>query len=291
MKTTYRKYNDDDLKKLQKDMMFVLANFDKLCEKYGITYFAVGGTLLGTVRHGGYIPWDDDVDLGMLQEDYEKFLAIPAEEYKEYGLFAPEINPGDYFSMVTKYFYKDSRFTIKLARESGFEDMGIFIEVFPFFDLPSDNTKIDLMHKRLEIYKAIHSLLVVNKVIVYDKGVKGVIKRIVKHVLLALLHLFRWTPEKAGRCFSEGQRKYTDKDAKYVASFSDVFKVYTKKSLSETIRVKFEDTTMPIPKGYKSYLRILYGDDYMTPPPEDKRWNQAAEYIRFIDGSEMRVED
>ena len=288
MKTMYKKYNDSDLNKLKKDMIFVIESLDALCKKYDINYFAIGGTMLGAVRHNGFIPWDDDVDLGMLLEDYEKFLAIPSDEFKDFGLYAPEKNPGGYFSMVTKYYYKDSRFTIKLAKESGIDNMGIFVEIFPFFDLPENNSKIDLMYRRMELYKAMYSTLVVNKVVVYDKGVKAVIKKVVKKLLLAMLHIFRWTPEKVARCYTDTARRYTDKDAKYVASFSDVFNIQQKKIFKTLDRVAFEDITMPIPKDYDLYLKRIYGDDYMTPPPEDKRWNQAAEYIRYIDGTEMK---
>ena len=288
MKTMYKKYNDSDLNKLKKDMIFVIESLDALCKKYDINYFAIGGTMLGAVRHNGFIPWDDDVDLGMLLEDYEKFLAIPSEEFKDFGLYAPEKNPGGYFSMVTKYYYKDSRFTIKLAKESGIDNMGIFVEIFPFFDLPENNSKIDLMYRRMELYKAMYSTLVVNKVVVYDKGVKAVIKKVVKKLLLAMLHIFRWTPEKVARCYTDTARRYTDKDAKYVASFSDVFNIQQKKIFKALDRVAFEDITMPIPKDYDLYLKRIYGDDYMTLPPEDKRWNQAAEYIRYIDGTEMK---
>ena len=284
----YKKYNDSDLNKLKKDMIFVIESFDALCKKYDINYFAIGGTMLGAVRHNGFIPWDDDVDLGMLLEDYEKFLAIPSDEFKDFGLYAPEKNPGGYFSMVTKYYYKDSRFTIKLAKESGIDNMGIFVEIFPFFDLPENNSKIDLMYRRMELYKAMYSTLVVNKVVVYDKGVKAVIKKVVKKLLLAMLHIFRWTPEKVARCYTDTARRYTDKDAKYVASFSDVFNIQQKKIFKALDRVAFEDITMPIPKDYDLYLKRIYGDDYMTLPPEDKRWNQAAEYIRYIDGTEMK---
>ncbi len=288
MKTMYKKYNDSDLNKLKKDMIFVIESLDALCKKYDINYFAIGGTMLGAVRHNGFIPWDDDVDLGMLLEDYEKFLAIPSDEFKDFGLYAPEKNPGGYFSMVTKYYYKDSRFTIKLAKESGIDNMGIFVEIFPFFDLPENNSKIDLMYRRMELYKAMYSTLVVNKVVVYDKGVKAVIKKVVKKLLLAMLHIFRWTPEKVARCYTDTARRYTDKDAKYVASFSDVFNIQQKKIFKTLDRVAFEDITMPIPKDYDLYLKRIYGDDYMTLPPEDKRWNQAAEYIRYIDGTEMK---
>ena len=99
----FKKYEDGDLKHLQADLLTIRAKLDELCKKHDIKYFAVGGTLLGAMRHEGYIPWDDDIDLGMLYEDYIKFINIPEEEYEGFGLYAPEKNPGEYYSYVTKF--------------------------------------------------------------------------------------------------------------------------------------------------------------------------------------------
>ena len=70
----FRKYDDMTLDKLKKELIDIFEVFDSLCKKYDIKYFATGGTLLGVVRHGGFIPWDDDLDIGMLRTEYDKFL-------------------------------------------------------------------------------------------------------------------------------------------------------------------------------------------------------------------------
>lgn len=95
----FRKYDDMTLDKLKKELIDIFEVFDSLCKKYDIKYFATGGTLLGVVRHGGFIPWDDDLDIGMLRTEYDKFLKIPHSEFEGYGLCAPEITPGGYYSL------------------------------------------------------------------------------------------------------------------------------------------------------------------------------------------------
>ena len=70
----YREYDEETLKKLQAIELEILKDFNDLCDKYDIDYFGCGGTAIGAVRHGGFIPWDDDIDVGLLRKDYEKFL-------------------------------------------------------------------------------------------------------------------------------------------------------------------------------------------------------------------------
>lgn len=82
----YREYDPDVLKKLQKAEIEILKDFDALCDKYSIDYFVCGGTALGGVRHEGFIPWDDDIDIGMTRDDYERFLEVAETEYGWEGL-------------------------------------------------------------------------------------------------------------------------------------------------------------------------------------------------------------
>lgn len=283
----FKKYEDGDLKHLQADLLTIRAKLDELCKKHDIKYFAVGGTLLGAVRHEGYIPWDDDIDLGMLYEDYIKFINIPEEEYEGFGLYAPEKNPGEYYSFVTKFYYKDSRFLSPIAKEDGRNDMGLFVEIFPFYNMPSDGKKIGFIARRIEMIKALYVVSTCDKVIVFEEGLKGKILYLQKAVVKGITKIFGLSAAKLAKWYDGILSKYEGKDATYVVAASDTFKVYKKKWFESAEEVKFDDTTMPIPNGTVEYLIHYYGNDYMQLPPESGRWNQAAEYIRFLDGAEM----
>ena len=78
----YKEYEPERLKKLQEFELEMLKDFDELCQENSIEYFVCGGTALGGVRHDGFIPWDDDIDIGMTREHYNKFLQVAAKEYK-----------------------------------------------------------------------------------------------------------------------------------------------------------------------------------------------------------------
>lgn len=88
----YRQYDPAVLQKIQQEELVVLKEFVRICNKYSINYFAVFGTAIGAVRHHGFIPWDDDMDFGMLRDDYEKFIKVaPKEFHGKFGLAGPRI--------------------------------------------------------------------------------------------------------------------------------------------------------------------------------------------------------
>ena len=128
-------YRNEDLIKLQKAETEILSEVIRVCDENGITYFAVGGTALGAVRHSGFIPWDDDVDIGMLREDYERFLKIAPEKLKKgYTLCSAESEPNmpSYFAKVRKdgtVFKEESSKNIKMHH-------GIFLDVMPYDKIP-----------------------------------------------------------------------------------------------------------------------------------------------------------
>ena len=83
-------FNSNEIKKVQNEILSIFIEIDKLCEKHNLRYYAIGGTCIGAVRHNGFIPWDDDLDIAMPRKDYERFIAIASEELpKHLKLFLP----------------------------------------------------------------------------------------------------------------------------------------------------------------------------------------------------------
>ena len=102
----YKEYEPEVLRKLQKAEVEILKDFDALCEKHGIDYFVCGGTAIGGVRHQGFIPWDDDIDIGMTREDYEHFLKVADSEYGDkYGVINPD-RDSSFPAILTKWYRK-----------------------------------------------------------------------------------------------------------------------------------------------------------------------------------------
>lgn len=283
----YRKYDEETLNKLKEELVCIFEIFDKLCRKHNIKYFATAGTLLGAIRHEEFIPWDDDLDIGMLREEYNKFLEIDPKEFEGYGLCAPELTPGGYYSFVTKFYKKNTKFITQINYADNKDDMGIFIELFPF-DYIDDN-KLKKQVKKVNKIKACYTTLACEKIIVFDSGIKGIIKKIVKHMLKIYLKLKGVDLKKLTLEYlnSIDQGKISEK----LYTFSDVGHIICKSWVHNTYYKKFANTQIAIPENYDMVLKGLYGNNYMELPPEEKRWNQAPVYIEFSDGTNVNFLD
>lgn len=278
----YRQYTDEVLSQLKQEEMDILVKFDKLCKKHNINYFATGGTLLGVIRHKGFIPWDDDIDIGMLREEYDRFLEIPASEYDDLGLYAPEINPGGYYSFVTKLYDKNSEFETPITAAGSGHKVGIFIELFPFDNVTENSEELKKQIKKVNHIKNLYTTVTCNKIIVFDDGILGLVKKLVKLAIKIYANIFNLTSKKLADKYVNTVRN--TKKSKMVYAFSDVGHLVQREWISETVRVPFEDIEIEIPKYYQGVLEGLYGKTYMQLPPVEKRWNQATEKIVFKDG-------
>lgn len=129
--------SDSDLRMLQNCNIYLLAIFAKICEKHKIQYWLEGGTILGAVRHKGFIPWDDDLDVAMLREDYERFAKVTKEDFEQIGITIVKY-PGSY---GLDYRHKDT---------------GIWLDIFPYDTFCSDKSKDEAykeLHVRLSRYR------------------------------------------------------------------------------------------------------------------------------------------
>ena len=135
--TVNKPYEKEVLDKLHRVQVEILRDFDTVCEKHQLHYFAVYGTAIGAVRHGGFIPWDDDVDVAMLREDYEKFLQIFPEEMAErYQLMTPELD-GDYTCTVTHLQRKHTKFISEVTENLPYEQC-IDLDIFPLDEVAEE---------------------------------------------------------------------------------------------------------------------------------------------------------
>ncbi len=246
----------EERKKLQLD---ILANVASFCERHGITYFLSSGTLIGAVRHQGYIPWDDDIDIMMPRPDYERF----AKEYHSDIYEFMDMNKDVAFPYVLAKVV-DTRTRLQEAGRK-YERMGVHVDVFPLDGLPSG------------LFSCKWHLFLLGRLI-YARSIKNIVikdcrnrfKQICYAVYKIFLRLFsqKWLTEKILRL----QMKYNWQTAEYVSSLgSSTERVRGKKEWFEKgIRTAFEEYYFQIPIGYDSWLRLIYGD-YMKLPPEEKR--------------------
>jgi len=242
--------------------------FHVVCEKHQLLYYMIGGTMLGAVRHSGFIPWDDDADIGMPREDYQKLLALPTEEWPEYVHMKTPYNSTDRIISYSKLMNKNT--TLVEGSENNLVG-GVFIDIFPLDGagnhLPS--AKVHFLNLLL-----LRILLSYNQILTPEK-------RLSRRVL-------RYYAKKQDRqrLFRKMERKAMNKlfnDSLYVGNIGGSwgFKEFMPKSyLGSPKLYAFESEHFWGVKNSDAYLTSLYGD-YMSFPPVEKRVSHHS--FKFID--------
>lgn len=281
----YLKYPQDVLEKLQNEERMILKDLHDFCKAHDINYFAVGGTLIGAVRHKDFIPWDDDIDLGMLREDFDKFVSLFDQFPQGYELCCPDTE-NRYYSFVPKLAKKGTLFQTDLADRSDVRDMGIFVEIFVFENVSADQKKRLKQIHRVTNTKVLYIARQVKRPVTYGTKSEVFVKNAVKMILKGYTYAAGLTPKKLNQRYLA--QTVSKEETGYAAYFGDdtTEDFLTRKTdLFPLKEVPFGQDTILIPSNYDQLLRQAYGE-YMTIPPEDKRWNQAPQKIRFSDQTE-----
>lgn len=272
-----RASGDTVLRQAQLVMLRMFKIIDHICRQHGLHYWMCSGTLLGAVRHNGFIPWDDDLDICMIREDYERFLEIAKKELPD-DLFLQtrENDPNyDYLPLPCKIRDKKS-LIISNGIEKKHYNMGIFIDIFPADRYHSDpyQFKKEKCKKNYFFYlcKALDAEL--------DKQ-HSLKKRIVSYFkpLFSLL----------AKHYLEMAKGYIDKNRSldnhcYIGhGFDTPWRRYF--SYDEIFPLKeyvFEAHSFFGPNDANAYLTQLYGENYMTPPPIENREQKHAAILKPI---------
>lgn len=257
------------LRKVQLTQLEIAREIKRVCEENGIAYFLNAGTFLGAVRHKGFIPWDDDMDIGMLRPDYEAFCRIAPKKLKpQYCLqtWYTEPNYGLPFGKVVKRgtVYLESKKTRKLA-ENGF-----YVDIFPFDNGPQDPQDQQRLARRLlQIYrvrlmKCGYQPWMEEDRILWKKRL-GYLYYQMKALFAEKKGLSR-DYDALAEGIPEGQQVYEQS-----AMIQPLY--FDRAWCEELAPYEFEGTVFPGPKDYDAFLTAYYGE-YMRLPPEDQRENR-----------------
>lgn len=258
----------EDLRTLQMLQLKLAKEVKRICEKNHIAYFLEAGSCLGAVRHNGFIPWDDDLDMGMLRKDYERFIkACKSDLGAEYFL---QTNDSDeHFGYVfAKLRLKGTHFTEKIAAQSKSND-GIYIDIFPYDKVPDDEKLRRRLGYKVRFYSLLLRIKCRYKPWIYNGGIKEWIKYAPFRVC-AIVYNKDGLVDKINGIM----KKYNGTQAKRVTLCDNLSynkTVYEAKTVETLTPHVFEGEMFMIPADYKTYLTDTYGPDYMTPPPVEKR--------------------
>lgn len=262
----------DVLKRLQHTELEILIEVDRICKKHHIAYQLNSGTLLGAVRHKGFIPWDDDIDIVMPLKDYYRFCRVCRKELDSRYFLQTFLT--DHFH----HFYAKVRKNGTIMRESENSSLlneGIWIDIFPIVGVKASEQWIDKKNKKIKRYKSllkkINSTAPWKELSVEKKILRVFPRRFLKGIVsLKSKRIYRPHDRFDVCCYVWGEDYLRERFP------SDLF--------DETCEVEFEGRQFPAPKQYDKYLTIEYGD-YMTPPPPEKR-NGGAHTVIMVDFGE-----
>ena len=247
-----------DIKKLQRCQLHILTEIDRVCKKNNIEYFLAYGTCLGAVRHKGFIPWDDDIDLCMTISNFEK-LKKCSKDFAPNYFFQTNETDREYGLMIARV--RDSETTLIEAGEADKDiNHGVFVDIYPLFSCPDNYRK--------QLFLIINSMLY--RLFLYGEAPqnRGAILRIGSALLLRLV------PDKIKKLIAQKTYRNMTKydDEKYVTTlYGDELHIkYKNEWFGNGRLVQFEDMKVPIPQNADEYLKFTYGD-YMTLPPEEAR--------------------
>ena len=267
--------NNDVTKVIHKNILDIAKDFHEYCKKEKLTYYIIGGTFLGAIRHKGFIPWDDDMDIAMPREDYEKFLNnFPQDKYL---ILNYKTNP-EYKYYISKLCSRDY-----MVKERTGNEVNLFVDIFPIDGMPINKFRKKIHCLRI-LYHRMKLSFYYNDTI--DKNKK---RKFYEKVLIFLATKIPFkkiiNPSREKRKIDKLLMKNSFYDSVYSGTIMGAYRereIVETRLFGKATLYKFEDTKLYGPEEYDEYLTHIYGD-YMKIPKNVDRTSHCAELIYIGD--------
>lgn len=257
-------FTPETLRKLQLKELDTLVYFKEFCDKNNLLFYLCGGCCIGSLRTGGFIPWDDDIDILMPRDDYEKLYKLwDNDKHERFKLLRTDekIFTGNIFTTIV-----DTETTCVKANQAHLDiPFGIMMDIFPIDGCPKGKFKRTMQKLNAMIYSLFLAQIVPEN--------HGGIMALGSKFLLSIVKSPK-AREKKWRNAERRMSKYKISDCEYITELCEgvhsMQPEYPKEWFASAVYREFEGLQMPIPVGYDPYLKKAFGD-YMTLPPEDKQ--------------------
>lgn len=263
------KIDKDYKKKLQLKILEIVKYIDSICTKYNIEYYLIYGSALGAVRHQGFIPWDDDFDIGMTYENYNKFIDVCKEELdsNKYFLQSMETDQNYYLSFIklrdiTTTLIEEDNKNIDIIRS-------VYVDIFPIVGVPNSKFK--------------RSIFEINRAFALSANINVINNKFLYFIFKIILKIFgkkRIIKVCTKKCVKYSCKDYDTWCSVFDGDGMDV-NTTSKYIMGTPTKVKFEDMYLPIPEKYDKYLKQIYGDYMKIPSEKQKKEKEHTPY--FID--------
>jgi len=248
---------------IQKDCTIILMEIKRICEKHNIKFYLSEGSLLGAVRHQGFIPWDDDIDIMMLRADYDRFIELLPKELPGNLVLQHHSTMKDYWSNIAKVRMVGNHGYYQPRVKNVTNNDGPYIDIFPL-DYCSNDSLGELAIQKAKIKNLRKQLSYKSGYLPADSYMKKFLKFRMNFTSFSRLN----------KKMENAHRKLSTKDYDYIVNYASLYpvvrEVFSKEIFDEVLYIPWRDTSMPVVKEYHAMLTKTYGD-YMTMPPLHQR--------------------
>lgn len=283
-KKQFKEYDDFTLKRIQEVELEILKDFMDICDRHGLDYFGIAGTGIGALRHHGFIPWDDDIDVAMPRDDFEKLLPLVEKEMGDKYLIMNAERYPNYPLMTTRMTMRGTKFKEEALKNID-APLGIFLDLYPL-DKVSDNPKEARRQARDAWFWS--KILILRSIPFPMLGFSGWKAKIIHaicglaHLVLSILHVPKtWIYKKAYEAETRSNHYTKTKNLDFFCDTTPYMNLYAVKDIYPLRKLPFEDVELNFPHNLHNNLTGMYGD-YMQLPPEEKRKNHYPYELEFF---------
>lgn len=275
-------YDEETLHHVQQLELMILKDFTEVCAQNNLTYFAYAGTGIGAVRHKGFIPWDDDIDVCLPAADYDRVLAVFEEKYPQrYEIINAEKNP-KYPLATSRIMLKGTQFCEESLRNLPL-NLGIFLDVYALDTVSENEKEFRRQARRAWFWSHLRLLKLIPRPYIVYHGWKGRIVKAVTYAAGALISLLPISLEKCIAKEKAARRMHFGEPWKRIAFMCDTKpydSVWSREDVYPLQQLEFEGMMINFPANLHWHLSVFYGD-YMQLPPKEKRKNHYPARLDF----------